>query len=173
MAESFKGEMKMNSIIKKIACAVMAFTLVAGMFTGCKAKASEAVLPEYTSVKNESANLPEKGTVGDREYRIISQDKFGCYNKPRGYYIDMLEQENSPYYVVISGGTQTRSGAKIEIKDLGMQGSKLVIVVEETKATGEKYEGLECPCAVLELNTMPGELLIVNTSGKTFEKIQP
>ncbi len=165
--------MKMNSIIKKIACAVMAFTLTAGMFTGCKAKASKAVLPEYTSVKNESANLPEKGTVGDRKYRIISQDKFGCYNKPRGYYIDMLEQENSPYYVVISGGTQTRSGAKIEIKDLGMQGSKLVIVVEETKATGDKYEGLECPCAVLELNTMPGELLIVNTSGKTFEKIEP
>ena len=165
--------MKMNSIIKKIACAVMAFTIITGMFTGCKANASKAALPEYKSVKNESGNLPEKGTVGDREYKIIGQDKFGCYNKPRGYYIDMLEQLDSPYYVVISGGTQTRSGAKLEIKDLGMQGSKLVIVVEETKATGEKYEGLECPCAVLELNTMPGELLIVSTSGKTFDKIEP
>lgn len=49
--------------------------------------------------------------------------------------------------------------------------SKLVIVVEETKASGENYEGLECPCAVLELNKEPGDLLIVSTTGKQFDRI--
>ena len=163
--------MKMNRFIKKIACAVIAFTLIAGMFTGCKANAASAVLPEYTSVKDASGSLPEKGTVGGKEYRLLRKDQFGCYNKSRGYYIDMLEQLNSPYYIVITTGTQTRPGADIKITDLGMQGSKLVIVVEETKASGEKYEGLECPCAVLELNKEPGELLIVSTTGKQFDRI--
>ena len=175
MAETFKkGDMKMNKLIKKIACAVMAFTLIAGVFTGCKAdkKTSETVaLPSFTSVKDPSGNLPEKGTVGDLEYRIMRNDQFGCYNKARGYYIDQLEQLDSPLFIVISGGTQTRTGADITITDFGMQGSTLVIVVEETKANGEKYKGLECPCAELELNDMPADLLIVNTTGEQFEKI--
>ena len=47
----------MNKLIKKIACAVMAFTLVAGVLTGCKAensKKAKADIPSFTSVKNES-----------------------------------------------------------------------------------------------------------------------
>lgn len=54
-----------------------------------------------------------------------------------------------------------------------MQGSTLVIVVEETKATGDKFTGLDCPCAVLELNDAPEQLLIVSTTGEQFEKIIP
>lgn len=162
----------MNRLSKKIVCIVMTFALIAGVFTGCKTKTSKAALPEFTSVKDESGNLPDQGTVGGKKYRIASS-KTGSYNVDRGYYIDMLEQLDSPYYVVITTGTQTRKGADIKICDLGMQGSKLVIVVEETKATGEKYEGLECPCTVLELDSMPGELLIVNTAGEQFSKIKP
>ena len=53
-----------------------------------------------------------------------------------------------------------------------MQGSTLVIVVEETKASGEKYTGLECPCAVLEVDHMPAELLIVSATGEQFNPIE-
>ena len=184
MAETLKqGEMEMNKLIKKIACAVMAFTLIAGVFTGCKANgdsstsrsasraATTAALPAFTSVKDESGNLPEKGTVGNMTYGIMGKDEFGCYNKDRGYYVDMLDQPNSPYFIVITEGTKTTSGADIRISDFGMQDSKLVIVVEEYKASGEKYTGLECPCAVLELDQMPAELLIVSTTGEEFNAI--
>jgi hypothetical protein len=34
----------------------------------------------------------------------------------------------------ISAGTQTRTGGELKIKDLGMQGSKLVIVAAEITA---------------------------------------
>ena len=165
----------MNKLIRKIACAVMAVTLIAGVFTGCKANkaASTTALPSYTSVKDPSGDLPEKGTVGDMKYTIMKKEQFGCYNKDRGYYIDQLEQLDSPYYIVISGGTQTRTGADITISDFGMQGSTLVIVVEETKASGEKFTGLECPCAELEVDHMPEDLLIVSTTGEQFGHISP
>lgn len=163
----------MNKLIKKIACAVMAFTLITAAFTGCKANTAEttAALPDFTSVKTSSGELPESGTVGNMTYKIMGKDQYGCYNKERGYYIDMLEQLDSPYFIVITTGTQTTEGADVKIVDLGMQDSTLVIVVEETKASGDKYTGLDCACAVLEVDRMPGDLLIVSTTGETFEKI--
>ncbi len=167
----------MNKLIKKIACAVMAFTLIAGVFTGCKANsastttaATTAALPSFISVKDTSGNIPETGTVGDMEYRMFTKDQMGCYNKDRGYYIDMLEQLDSPYYIIISAGLKTNK-TDIKIVDFGMQDSTLVIVVEEYKITEEKYEGLECPCAALEVNHMPADLMIVSTTGEQFNEL--
>ena len=165
----------MNKLIKKIACAVMAFTLVAGVLTGCKAensKNAKADIPSFTSVKNESGELPAKGTVGGIEYTMLSKDQMGCYNKDRGYYIDQLEQLDSPFFIVISAGTHTASGADIKISDFGMNGSTLVIVVEEYKDSGAEYEGLNCPCAALEVNQIPADLLIISTAGEKFEELQ-
>ena len=164
----------MSKLIKRIACAVMTFTLITGIFTGCKTiktASTTVALPSYTSVKDQSGTLPEKGTVGDIEYTIMKKEQFGCYNKDRGYYIDQLEQLDSPYFIVISGGKHLAADADIEISDFGMQGSTLVIVVEEIKGSGEKNKELDCPCAVLEVNDMPQDLLIVSTTGKQFEKI--
>lgn len=164
----------MNKLISRIACAVMAFTLVTGVFTGCetsKSASTATALPSFTSVKDASGSLPEKGTVGNIEYNIMKKEQFGCYNKDRGYYIDQLEQLDSPYYIVISGGKHLAEDADIRISDFGMQGSTFVIVVEEIKGSGGKNKELDCPCAVLEVNNMPQDLLIVSTTGKQFEKI--
>ena len=163
----------MNKLIKNIACTVMAFTLITGVFTGCKK--NEAVttveLPEYTSVKDPSGELPEKGTVGDMEYEILSKEEFGCYNKERGYYQDQLEQLDTPYFIVISAGIHLREDAEINIVDLGMQGSTLVIVVEDYEGSGAKNKELDCPCAVLEVNSIPEDILIVTTTGEQLDKL--
>lgn len=161
----------MKRWITKAACAVMAFTLIAGMFTGCKAAAG--AMPDYTSVTEQPGVLPEKGKIGDMEYKVLDRGQLGSYNKSRGYYFDQLEQLNSPVFIVISAGTQTRKGGELKIKDLGLQGSKLVIVVEETKAAGDKYTGLDCPTAALEIDHAPSEVLIVSTKGEQFNKIEP
>ena len=165
----------MNKLIGKIACAVMAVTLIAGVITGCKKNTAKPTveLPSFTSVKDASGNLPEKGTVGDMKYEIMKKEQFGCYNKPKGYYVDQLEQLDSPMYIIITTGTKTAKGADIQIVDFGMQGSKLVIVVEETKDSSIEYEGLKCPCTVLEVDHMPDDLLIVSTTGEEFEHIKP
>ena len=162
----------MNRLIRRIACAVMAFTLLAGVFTGCKAnKTSKVDLPQFTSVKDAEGNLPEKGKINDMEYSILSKDQFGCYNKDRGYYIDMLEQLDSPYFIIISAGKEAPSGTDIRIADFGMKDSTLVIVVEEYMDSKAEYKDLNCPCAVLEVTQMPADLLIVSTTGEQFNAI--
>ena len=162
----------MNRLIRRIACAVMAFTLMAGVFTGCKAnKTSKVDLPQFTSVKDAEGNLPEKGKINDMEYSILSKDQFGCYNKDRGYYIDMLEQLDSPYFIIISAGKEAPSGTDIRIADFGMKDSTLVIVVEEYMDSKADYKDLNCPCAVLEVTQMPADLLIVSTTGEQFNAI--
>ena len=162
----------MNRLIRRIACAVMAFTLMAGVFTGCKAnKTSKVDLPQFTSVKDAEGNLPEKGKINDMEYSIISKEQFGCYNKDRGYYIDMLEQLDSPYFIIISAGKEAPSGTDIRIADFGMKDSTLVIVVEEYMDSKAEYKDLNCPCAVLEVTQMPADLLIVSTTGEQFNAI--
>ena len=184
--DASKGELKMNKLIKKIACAAMAFTLIAGVFTGCKkgknagAKPAQTVtcpavtMPDFTSVKDQSGSLPVKGTVGIMEYTLLTDEQMGCYNKERGYYFDMLEQLDSPLFVVISAGTQTRTGGDLTIVDLGMHDSTLVIVVEETKASGDKFTGLECPCAALSLvgATASLDVQVVSTEGEEFEHLK-
>lgn len=150
----------------------MAFTLMAGVFTGCKAnKTSKVDLPQFTSVKDADGNLPEKGKINDMEYSILSKDQFGCYNKDRGYYIDMLEQLDSPYFIIISAGKEAPSGTDIRIADFGMKDSTLVIVVEEYMDSKAEYKDLNCPCAVLEVTQMPADLLIVSTTGEQFNAI--
>ncbi len=150
----------------------MAFTLMAGVFTGCKAnKTSKVDLPQFTSVKDAEGNLPEKGKINDMEYSILSKDQFGCYNKDRGYYIDMLEQLDSPYFIIISAGKEAPSGTDIRIADFGMKDSTLVIVVEEYMDSKAEYKDLNCPCAVLEVTQMPADLLIVSTTGEQFNAI--
>ena len=150
----------------------MAFTLMAGVFTGCKAnKTSKVDLPQFTSVKDADGNLPEKGKINGMEYSILSKDQFGCYNKDRGYYIDMLEQLDSPYFIIISAGKEAPSGTDIRIADFGMKDSTLVIVVEEYLDSKAEYKDLNCPCAVLEVTQMPADLLIVSTTGEQFNAI--
>ena len=150
----------------------MAFTLMAGVLTGCKAnKASKVDLPQFTSVKDADGNLPEKGKINGMEYSIISKEQFGCYNKDRGYYIDMLEQLDSPYFIIISAGKEAPSGTDIRIADFGMKDSTLVIVVEEYMDSKAEYKDLNCPCAVLEVTQMPADLLIVSTTGEQFNAI--
>lgn len=162
----------MNRLIRRIACAVMAFTLMGGVFTGCKAnKASKVDLPQFTSVKDADGNLPEKGKINGMEYSILSKEQFGCYNKDRGYYIDMLEQLDSPYFIIISAGKEVPSGTDIRIADFGMKDSTLVIVVEEYMDSKAEYKDLNCPCAVLEVTQMPADLLIVSTTGEQFNAI--
>ena len=105
------------------------------------------------------------------EYSILSKDQFGCYNKDRGYYIDMLEQLDSPYFIIISAGKEAPSGTDIRIADFGMKDSTLVIVVEEYMDSKAEYKDLNCPCAVLEVTQMPADLLIVSTTGEQFNAI--
>jgi len=169
----------MNTMIKKIACAGIALMFVLGAFTGCKSgnsntKAKQTVaLPSFTSVKDPDGSLAKKGTVGNIKYEILGKENYGTQEKKRGYYVDQLEQMDSPYFIVVTAGSDVDEGTDIKIVDLGMQGSKLVIVVEESFNPDEAVKRPKTPCCVLEVDHdhMPGEILIVSTSGEEFKSI--
>ncbi len=163
----------MNKLIKKIACAGIVLMFVLGAFTGCKSGKTGAEntvnLPAYTSVKDPDGNLAQNGKAGEIEYKILSKSSYGTYEKKRGYYVDQLEQLDSPYFIVTTAGSKSEDGTEINIVDLGMQDGKLVIVVEETVNSKDNSSIDGTPCCVLEVdhNHMPSEFLIVSTSANS------
>ena len=167
----------MNKLITKIACAGIALVFVLGAFTGCKSgktgSGKTVALPSFTSVKDPDGSLAQKGKAGDMEYTILDKNSYGTHEKKRGYYIDQLEQLDSPYFIVVTAGSKAEDGDEINIVDLGMQDSKLVIVVEEKVNTGDKTADSGTPCCVLETDHdhLPEEILIVSTSGEEFKSI--
>ena len=111
--------------------------------------------------------------MGDIKYKILGKENYGTQEKKRGYYVDQLEQLDSPYFIVVTAGSDAAEGSDIQIVDLGMQGSKLVIVVEESFNSKDAVKRPKTPCAVLEIDHdhMPADILIVSTSGEEFKSI--
>jgi hypothetical protein len=117
--------------------------------------------------------VPEKGTAGDYEYRILGKDEYRPRQAKRGYYIDMLNQDGSPYYIVICSGEKNTGGYDIEIVGVDYQDGTLLITVKETSpAPGDMVtQAIEYPYCVLELDKLPSALHIVNTDGEAFSDI--
>jgi len=188
----------MNKGIKTIFCMTLAFALMAGIITACTDKAtnnksssingssedsivvpviSETTVPSDTDASYESdpsdPAVPEKGTAGDYEYRIVSKDECRTTQTERGYYIDKLEQEGSPFYIVICAGEKNTGGYDIEIVGVDYQDGALTITVKETSPEpGDMVtQAFEYPCCILELDKMPAALNIVNTDGVAFNDI--
>ena len=161
----------MNSLIRKILCVVMTLTLITGIFTGCTKGDTKWHLANDISLKTQYGSLPDQGTVGDLEYRICPQDAFTGKRTERGYYIDQLEQLDTPYFIIITSDSKTTEGAEITIVDLGMDGDTLQILVEEKGASFGKFVSPYSPCVVLEVNKVPAAVEIHNTTGKEFKHI--
>ena len=56
---------------------------------------------------------------------------------------------------------------------MGMDGNTLQILVEEKDATGLSFTSPYAPTCMVELDHMPGDILIHSTSGKEFKLITP
>ena len=68
----------MNSLIRKILCVVMSLTLITGIFAGCSRNDTQWYIANDISLKTQYGSLPDQGTVGDIEYRILPKESFGC-----------------------------------------------------------------------------------------------
>lgn len=162
----------MNRLIKKIACVVMALTVITGIFTGCTSSDTKFFLDNRISLKEQYGSLPDSGTVGDIQYRILEQNSFSLYESKAGYYVDTLDQPNSPYYIVITSGPTKYEKAEISIVDLGMDGTTLHILVRETDGTGGPSGSTFSPTCALELDHMPENIQINGENGKVFNLIE-
>lgn len=167
-----KGDEKMNSTIRKIACAAMALTLATGVFTGCSSGDTEWFLENKISLKEQNGSLFEEGTVGDIQYKILEKGALSTHASESGYYIDRLEQLDSPYFIVITSGPTEYESAEISIVDLGMDGSTLQILVSENDGTGGSTGSKFTPACVLEVDQLPEDIQIHDKTGKVFNLIE-
>ena len=161
----------MNKLVRKFACVIIAFTLFAGIFAGCSNSDTEWFLDNEYSLLKQYGSLPPTGTVGDIEYRVLDKGDYTCYETKAGYYTDMLEQLDSPYFIVVTPGSTTAENCTIDIVDLGMDGSTLWILVKEKDGTSGPVTSPHSPCCVLEVDHLPDEIKVVGKNGRMFSEI--
>lgn len=106
-------------------------------------------------------------------YKIHDNYSQGIYDyTKRGYYVDTAYEPNSPFYYIITMGEQNTGGYSISINSVKIDKENNVkVIVEETKPTGIVTMALTCPACCLELSSSPNSILIKNTEGEIFNKI--
>ena len=165
----------MRKIIKTV-LAVMAFAAVLPGMTACKeAKVTVISAPVgYVSAKGDAGELPDTGTLGGYEYSILKPETRGQgIKKNRGYYIDTLEELNSPYLLFISMGEKGSGGYEINVSDVLVndQGA-MTVVVEETSPSGEEVTGeMTAPYCGVKLKKCPDDIKVIDIYGNEFRNL--
>ena len=187
----------MNSGIKATLCTMMAASVMFGVVTACSKASTESTtaadkaaeittvettsgtdqLPvvqypngSYISIKDPDSKLPETGTVGGCGYTLNVDKAYNVTGLDRGYMLFMGSEMDSPMTFVICSGTKNTGGHDIKVVDLGMDGNKVVIVVEETSPAPDEMvtEGFEYPYCAIQFDKMPESFEIINTAGVSF-----
>ena len=124
----------------------------------------------YISIKDPGSKLPETGTVGGCGYTLNVDKAYNVTGLDRGYMLFMGSEMDSPMTFVICSGTKNTGGHDIKVVDLGMDGNKVVIVVEETSPDPDEMvtEGFEYPYCAIQFDKMPESFEIINTAGVSF-----
>lgn len=124
----------------------------------------------YISIKDPDSKLPETGTVGGCGYTLNVDKAYNVTGLDRGYMLFMGIELDSPMTFVICSGTKNTGGHDIKVVDLGMDGNKVVIVVEETSPDPDEMvtEGFEYPYCAIQFDKMPESFEIINTAGVSF-----
>jgi len=172
----------MNKRIREIICIALMGAVAVGAFAGCRVHVSggekksgeeeeEAFEEEETEETEQSRELPDEGTVGGYNYRILTHNEYGnLMIDERGYYIDSLDQPNSPFFVVICSGWRATGGYELNITNVDIQGDEFVITVTETAPgpTQMVTQAITYPYCVLELDRLPEDLKVVEANGNEF-----
>ena len=198
MVSSLWEAIKMNTGIKATLCITLAFAMAAGIVTGCgKARNKETGADEpvkettasesessvlvpvnyggdaYTSVKDSNGGvLPQSGEIEGCKFMIAERSDSSPMGKNRGYYIDMLDQPNSPYYVIINSGERNTGGYDIKVVDIGVQDGEVIIIVEETSPSSNDIvtQVITYPSCAVEFDKLPENFRVINTMGEEFKE---
>lgn len=156
-------------ILKRLAAVALAATMAFGM-VACKKETTSTTLPEV--------RVSESGTVGDFSYTIRECElaKYQQqYFSERGFYIDALEQDDSPEFVFISCGKKDTSGYEIHVQDIKIDSSNnvTITVFEVEPAKGADTEKGEFYPAV-EVSLMPWaeSVTVVGFDGTVYKEAE-
>ena len=91
----------------------------------------------------------------------------------RGYYIDTLNQPNAPYLYIICMGQKNTGGYSLKVKEVNSIDGKTEIIVEEIiPDKGDMVTmAITNPTIIVEFSKYQENIIIKNTEGQIFEKL--
>lgn len=116
--------------------------------------------------------IPAKGTVGGYEYSIYGGAEYFQVSKIPGYYMDMLDQPNSPYMYFITSGEKHTGGYDVLITGIEVDDADyMTVTVEFTspEPTEAVTEAFTYPMTELSLDKCPTSITIRTTGGVELE----
>ena len=127
--------------MKKIMAMALVTTMAVGM-VGCggsgSATGTEPAITTAATEPTASASVsddnpepfPMAGQTGGYPYEI--NENYGYFQKSReqGFWIDALEEEDSPLYIIINVGKQAEGKCKAVVTDLTINGTKAEVTVD-------------------------------------------
>ena len=172
-------EIRMTLAAYLLMASVTAGTLAAtAALTGCSRQdsAGDTIASESqvsTSASETKHVLEDKGTIGGIEYEVYNEGHVNGSGK-RGYFIETLDQPDSPYYIIINAGEYASGGYDIRIVDLNIddQGRFVITVDETSPAPGSEVTAvMTYPYCGLKVNKVPDKLKIVDSNGCEIARV--
>ncbi len=131
--------------MKKIMAMALVTTIAVGM-VGCGGSASATgTAPVITTATEPTATEPATsvsvsddqpepfsmaGQTGGYSYQIREDYGYFQKSKEQGYWIDTLEEDDSPLYIIINAGKETKDKLKAVVTDLTINGSSVEVTVD-------------------------------------------
>ncbi len=141
--------MKKNKLIVLIISIVMVFAM-----TACQTGTAPTPL------------TPSSGTIDGFNY-TISEYEPAKYQQEilekRGFYIDYLDQTDSPAFVFISAGKTVSTNIKMNVSNIEVNNNSVTITIYETK--GDATLKSNYPTVQVQLYPIPVSVTVVDTDG--------
>lgn len=130
---------------------------------------------EGTTSGKKNRTIDLEGTISGIDYKISNNNEYENEQLlERGFFIDTLKQPNSPYRYIITMGEKNTGGYSIKIVNVKIDKNKNVeVIVRETEPPKNSTVTMEFtyPTCCLELSERAETIVIKNTKGETFKKL--
>lgn len=163
----------MMNKLNRFICVAAVFAMFSGCIAGCGKSDETSAAPtinEQEVITADGAVLPDKGSAGSAKYTIFEATEQKAFNR-RGIYatVDDMTGDSDMLLFICAG--EAAPGSTIWIKDIKLDGSTLIVTVEETKPENAA-EGTIYPCCKVKLEDMGDDiksLVVLSTEGEEFK----
>lgn len=161
--------------LKKYAIIFTSIFVAAGAMACSTAPANTATPVSVAAPEEKQTKMEDAGIVNNIAYNIYYVEEAAKYQKnilaAKGYYIDYLEEDNSPTFCMISSGTKNNNNKypvvqNIEIDHL----NNVTITIYEEKVSSKEpvYDMVE---VVLHETIYSGSIKVVDTDGNELTRL--
>ncbi|MBR4543791.1 MAG: protease complex subunit PrcB family protein [Lachnospiraceae bacterium] len=146
----------------------------------------ETELPEENSGGQEAAGDPEEntpvlsaiepeGTVGGFNYTVTENAGYWRESKTPGYFVDSLDEPNSPIFFFITCGEKNTGGYGVVVTDITVdedENMEITVCFTEPEPDAVVTMALECPMTQVAVDRFPASITIKTVDGIGLECLE-